>query len=132
MILSFKKTFPWGTRTHFREKILVNEKVHTIRKDPKRRWEAGRDIHFATGVRTPNYNQFHQGVCTSVQDIQIEHGEDDRFGYSPLITIDGRVLDADEAKLFAVRDGFDEWHLLAEFFPEDFEGVLIHWTDLTY
>lgn len=47
MILSFKEQFI--------PKILDGTKIHTIREDKKNRWEAGKKIHFATGVRTKNY-----------------------------------------------------------------------------
>ena len=67
MILSFKKRFV--------SPILSGHKIHTIREDKPRRWKAGNKIHFATGVRTKHYDQFHAGVCVSVQAIVlVNHG----------------------------------------------------------
>ena len=67
MILGFKKQFP--------PMILVGTKIHTIREDKHDRWKAGNKIHFATGIRTKNYNQFYSGVCKSVQAITlVNHG----------------------------------------------------------
>lgn len=96
MILGFKKTFPWGEPTNFKEKILAGvgymqilsgsiggnltvkiderPKIHTIRAG--NRWKAGDLIHMAYGVRSKNYEQFNKGIdglqrVVSVQTIRI-------------------------------------------------------------
>jgi hypothetical protein len=69
MVLGFKKEFPWGGPTYFKEKILIGAgygpphppKIHTIRAGD--RWGAGMTIHMANGVRTKNYQQFNIGPC---------------------------------------------------------------------
>lgn len=138
MILSFKQDFPWGAPTGFEDKILAGKKIHTIRADKSDRWQPGLLIHFATGVRTKNYNQFYQDVCYSTQHIEIEPDQPRSanpgidFGYSPLVVVDSRVLDAGEASRLAQNDGFDRWEDFARWFSDPFEGKLIHWTTIKY
>lgn len=128
MVLGFLKGF-WcnGTRkqTNFENKIKKGEKLHTIREDSKSRWKIGMKIHFATGVRTNNYNQFHSGVCVSTQIIVIVDRE---------IFIDGKQLSDDEIEYLSINDGFDElehfWGWFDQYTP--FKGRIIHWTDLKY
>ena len=63
MVLGFKEQFV--------KPILSGDKIHTIRADQFDRWYAGRNIHFATGVRTKDYNCFKEGECVGVQNIRI-------------------------------------------------------------
>lgn len=52
MVLGFKKQFPWGEPTYFKEKILIGAgygpphppKIHTIRADVHNRWKVGQKI----------------------------------------------------------------------------------------
>jgi hypothetical protein len=60
MILGFKKSFPKGEPTNFREKIFFKTKIHSIREG--QRWKAGMQIQMAYGVRTKAYNQFNINV----------------------------------------------------------------------
>ena len=76
MILGFKTHYTeWmikkGWHTFFDEKIKIGKKIHSIREDKHNRWAVGRIIHFATGVRTKSYEQFHEDVCKSIQYIWI-------------------------------------------------------------
>lgn len=128
MILGFLKGFQVnGSRkqTNFEDKIKEGIKKHTIRDDSKNRWQAGRKIHFANGVRTSKYNNFKMGVCKSVQEIHIV----DR-----MVFIDQRKLSLDEIDGLAINDGFDNtsdfWSWFDDYTP--FLGKLIHWTDLKY
>ncbi len=57
----------------------------TIRDDPNNRWQAGRKIHFATGVRTKNYHCFAMGECQSTSELFIHFYDD----YSVSMKIDG-------------------------------------------
>ena len=120
MILGFKE--------RFKQPILTNKKIHTIREDIHNRWRAGMKIHMATGVRTKKYNQFAEQTCKSIQHIVIIHLHD----YDPIIRIDERQLSIDEIQQLAWNDGFEN---IAEFFlwfHSDFKGKIIHWTNLTY
>lgn len=155
MILSFK-THIEKKPTHFVQKILAcvmpefrkdfHPKIHTIRKGD--RWKAGMLIHMATGVRTKNYFRFNGDgigldVCKSVQEIEIKHSSEK----NKEILIDGELAyvvstgkyitsqifypnyDFDE---FVKNDGFESISDFFKFFNEDFEGQIIHWTDLKY
>jgi hypothetical protein len=114
MVLGFKKQFP--------EKIINGEKIHTIRKGY--RWKAGTKIHFATGVRTKNYNQFNSGVCVSVQSIEIYYP-------SGNVIIDGELFH--KKVTLARNDGFDSFEELQDWFGKGiFKGQIIHWTDFKY
>lgn len=128
MILGFSKTFPWDEPTRFVERIKSGKKIHTIREDKHERWREGMKIHFATGTRTPDYNQFEEGVCTGVQHIVIKDCGD----FNPIVLVDGRPLSNDALYLLATNDGFNNIQHFRKWFDSDFEGRLIHWTDYRY
>ena len=128
MILGFTKTWVINGKrvnTNFEEKIKSGTKIHTIRADKNNRWKAGNKIHFATGVRSSNYNCFNIGVCIGVQDIEIRS-----FG----IYVDGIKLQTAQVQLLAQNDGFDNIQdFWAWFIPlQPFTGKIIHWTDKMY
>jgi hypothetical protein len=146
MILPFKKIFPWGTSTNFEEKILNGIKKHTFREDKKGRWKPGVLIHFATGVRTIFYNCFMKGICKSTQSVQINYFKSYTFltykeFMSLEVVIDGNLFYKLENGMvtfdngmieLAKNDGFDSREDFFKWFDEDFEGKIIHWTDLKY
>lgn len=129
MILSFKD--------YFDDKILSGQKIQTIRADPSRRWQVGRKIHFATGVRTSNYHQFKEGTCLGIQGIKLDpilkeiHLDRANQGHWEL-------LPAEEHARFARLEGFDLVDELWFFFLKQyaveapFEGVIIHWTSFLW
>lgn len=122
MVLGFKKQFV--------PNILDGTKIHTIREDKTRRWRKGMKIHFATGVRTKNYEQFKEGVCTGVQEIKMNPCS----GEIVVLKNDGLfhpLSDFYRAKLFS-QDGFESEEEFWDWFNEPFEGVLIHWTEYFY
>jgi uncharacterized protein YqfB (UPF0267 family) len=139
MILSFKKEFV--------PKILAGTKIHTIREDKPNRWKVGNKIHFATSVRTKNYNCFKEGECLFIQDIHMSIDES-IYKYSPklkeftiVITIGSKVLRAGtETVQFALNDGFSSYQEFHNwFYPliiktenRCFHGKLIHWTNKMY
>lgn len=139
MILPFKKYIN-GQPTHFKEKILAcffnngfTPKKHTIRKS--KRIKSGTILHMAYGVRTKFYEQFNKNIpelekCVSTQDIKIEWKDD-----WVEIFIDGKIINANNCfntHLLAQNDGFDSINDFLEYFNENFEGQIIHWTDLKY
>lgn len=148
MILGFKKTFPWGEPTNFKEKILAGvgfgpiagpPKIHTIRAGS--RWKAGDLIHMAYGVRSKNYEQFNKGIeglqrVVSVQEIEMEWFENakQKGSWIVKITIDGKfVHDPRETNRLAVNDGFASFLEFFDWFShKDFKGQIIHWTDYRY
>lgn len=110
---------------------LIHPKLHTIRKDSADRWKEGNDIHFYINVRKRDQFKFAPIVkVKSVQKIEIKHsGEKWRM---PWVFIDGNMLISPEIKRLALNDGFDSVEQFFAWFKEDFEGKIIHWTDLTY
>jgi len=116
-----------GFKPRFKDRIILGQKIHTIREDKNNRWYPGVRIHFATGVRTRNYNQFHIGKCMSVQEIYISHSGE---GGAPSVYVDGQKV-TDVVRL-AQNDGFHGIADFFEWFNEDFRGKLIHWTDFKY
>lgn len=128
MILSYKKQFV--------QPILDGTKIHTIREDPHDRWHAGRKIHHATGVRTPNYNCFKEDECTGTQDIIMTYAHGDILE----VSIDDKYFYWEEKRQLALYDGFENWMQMFDwFYPliekspnEHFAGKIIHWTDHRY
>lgn len=129
MILGFKKQFV--------EPILAGTKKHTIRKDEHSRWEAGRKIDMATGVRTKDYNKFAEKTCISIQEIEIKwwHPLPDSFGGSSVqVFIDGKNISHHDHILDKLikNDGFNDRKEFFEWFSVNFKGKIIHWTKLKY
>ena len=121
-----------GFKPQFKKPILQGSKKHTIRIDKNDRWKPGMKIHFATGVRTRLYHQFYECFCKSVQNIQIVHLRYSLLVNKTLIFIDDRQLSFDEIELLAINDGFEDVSDFLNWFNENFEGKIIHWTDLRY
>lgn len=116
MILPFKPQFV--------SKILSGSKVHTIRKDEKNRWQVGKKIHFATGVRTKQYHCFATGVVTKIQELEMIP-----FQQGQVISLDGITLTVLESIWLAEKDGFDSIQDFWNFFKDSEykKGRLIHW-----
>jgi hypothetical protein len=122
MILSYKPQFV--------PKWQSGQKLHTIRRDPHNRWHAGRVAQFAIGVRTKNYKQFDERVCTGTQPIIIEH--DVHAIGDTVVVIDEQVLSPGQVLLLAKNDGFDSVDDFYAWFNKDFIGKILHFTDLRY
>ena len=120
-----------GFKPQFKEPILSGTKIHTIRADEKNRWRIGRIIHFATGVRTKNYEQFHEDACKYIQDIEISVVEKGSVAIR-MVYVDGRCLRGDEIYGLARNDGFKSANSFFEWFKDGFTGKIIHWTDFKY
>lgn len=144
MILGFKQRFPNGTPTFFEEMIkagvgIVKEgwnftpKIHSIREGD--RWEAGKSIQMAYGVRTKNYKQFNKGIealstCKSVQEIYITY-----FKGFLEVSIDDKYIYNKQLNALICNDGLTELEFKKWFFPKGkftFTGQIIHWTDFKY
>lgn len=126
-----------GFNLRFVEPIHEGIKIHTIRVDKTKRWKPGIIIHFANGVRTKNYTQFHKGKCISTQAIEIRNvfRKTDFDTYTFVrrdVYIDGRLLSTDEIWQLALNDGFDNPEDFFKWFNQDFKGKIIHWTDFRY
>lgn len=125
MILSFKP--------HFVTPILIGTKIHTIREDRPNRWKKGRKIHFATGVRTKNYEQFDEGICNSTESLTLSWSK-----ISGLTARVGKVLI--DLEQLAYNDGFntvedfERWFipLIHNDFGGKMNAKIIHWTPFRY
>jgi len=129
-----------GFKERFKELILSGEKIHTIREDSTDRWRKGMKIHFATGIRTTNYNCFKEGECINTQKIEFKWksvnvgkpSED----WEVTILIDNIMLnDINTINELAKNDGFKDikeflewegWH------KKNFKGKIIHFTKKMY
>lgn len=123
---------------------FVKPKHHTIRRDEKNRWQAGRDIHFVVGNRTKKRLQFAPVVpvistqkieiiyCTDSKATNIEVRIDNVFYADACMKNCVISYHSDSFQLLAQNDGFDSVNDFLEYFSEDFTGKIIHWTDLTY
>lgn len=128
--------------------LFVKPKFHTLRTDPKNRWKADMPIHFVIHNRTKNRFQFAPITkCVSVQNVEIEyviknsfdvHGELSSFSRTPMLVIDGThfynpLVAIDKGmKRLALNDGFPSVEAFFDYFNTDFEGKIIHWTNLRY
>lgn len=115
---------------------VIKPKLHTIRKDEKKRWKTGMMIDFFINARQKNMFQFApkiQMVCK--QNVFMTYMPHLGNGFE--VSIDGRQLGYDEIEVLAVNDGFESFNDFAEYFiaemkDDEFTGIIIHWTDLRY
>lgn len=126
----------------FDNSINHKQKLHTIRKDEKNRWKAGVMIDFFINARQKDMFRFAPQIpVISVQKIEIKRYtdfvqifiDDEWFGdafFDPISeSIDGYNLDLET---LAINDGFEKIEDFFSYFNEDFEGKIIHWTNLKY
>jgi hypothetical protein len=111
---------------------VVDPKLHTIRHDAEDEILAGCDLESILNDYEPNPVQFLPTIkCISTQIIKIFYHrlEGHRTGF---VAIDGTVRKYDTVKLLAKNDGFDSLEDFFAYFKEDYDGKIIHWTDLRY
>jgi len=116
-----------GFKIQFKQPILNRTKIHTIRVDKNNRWSMGRKIHFTINVRTKNQEVFEVRRCESTQKIKIEY-----LNNWITVYIEGKLLSEKEIKQLALNDGFETMKDFRKWFNKDFDGKIIHWTDLRY
>lgn len=115
-------SYQWSCRNDFKDKL------HTIRKDEKNRWHAGRLIHFVINNRSKNQWQFAPVIpCISTQKIEMVW----RNGVF-LVYVDSKLLNNKQTLHLALNDGFESEEELRSYFNTDFTGKIIHWTNLKY
>lgn len=119
-----------GFKPQFVKPITTGSKIHSIREDKPDRWKEGNTIHFATGVRTKNYNNFKTDTCKGTQIIEIIW----KSGYinDTVVKVDGKELTLEEKQRLAWNDGFVNLFEFYTWFSSDFKGKIIHWTDFKY
>lgn len=123
---------------------LVDElkpKIHTIRKDNSERWKEGMNIDFFINSRRSNMFRFAPTICVwSTQTIFIEYvPTGKKMELRPIVWIDNiffyhESISIDKKKMLklAENDGFETIEDFFNYFNEDFEGKIIHWTDFKY
>lgn len=121
------------------EEIQANTKIHSIRRDPTKRWRAGLAIQMWKGSpRNPSSKpyQFGQRECTGHQEVLIKRVPPSAlFNYGLLVVVDQRMLNDDEIEALAKNDGLSVMGLIDWFTPkakDEYIGRIIHWTDHRY
>lgn len=123
MLLTFKEQFV--------DLIQSGIKIHTIRSDPKGRFEPGKKLHFwKDNPRNPQKEpyRFKVGNVVSVQDCLI----DPNNGF---VLIDGAIIfdRLSELNLLARNDGFESFdQMVTEWFDCRRTYKIVHWTDFVY
>lgn len=127
-------------------------KIHTIREDKTNRWKVGMMIDFFINSRTKKAFRFAPRVpVISLQKIVVKRTDHISMNDYPgqmyiqtitianvdyfrsfLVTIDGNLQTVKRLGLLASNDGFDSLDDFFNWFCDDFEGKIIHWTDIKY
>lgn len=123
-------------------------KLHTIRQDRHNRWKTGMKIHPVINHRSKDQFQFApEFPCSGVQSIKIKYyksanpwmyfdisvwDENTNKGRGVIVSVDNKILSSSEVWKLAINDGFESLEQFFAYFNEDFEGKIIHWTDLRY
>lgn len=119
------------------------EKKHTIRKDEKDRWKVGTMIDFYINARTKDMYCFAPRIpVVSTQSIWIGWYSEKRdlepsklapkiYNYVEVF-IENNQLEIEDIKKLAINDGFESVEDFFSYFNENFNGKLIHWTDIKY
>lgn len=112
----------------------LTPKLHTIRRG--HRWKKGDKIHMVINNRTKDRFQFAPVIkCTKVDSVEINHwwyDEEKTTSNFPTVKINGKSLEWKDIEKLSENDGFPSVESFFDFFNEDFEGQIIHWTDLRY
>jgi hypothetical protein len=126
--------------------ITEGRKIHTFRFDPGNRWQPGKTIHHATGIRTKHYECFLVNECIWVQKAKVEY-----YGGRLLMWINGRKLSQRQVAEFVYNDGLESVDEFIKFIFYDKKGKrkttiiegekmllervtgnIIHWTKKIY
>lgn len=115
----------------------LRPKIHMIRKYKKLRWREGMPIHFKIWKGKPyNSKTFNFAPlipCSGVQKISIQyHHLQNQKQSKVVIKVDGVTLGFEDSKALAWNDGFESLQQFLCWFDEDFEGYIIHWTNIRY
>jgi len=159
MNIMFMTKFPDGTPTDFVGKIIQSclnvtgeyaqhriAKSHTIRasKRIKKGMRLSMRYWKEKPYRSPQV-EFMETECISTQDILVEWenhgiGQNGKEMIAPVVWIDGQMFYApfwgegskENLERLAINDGFSCGDEFLKWFNKDFEGQIIHWTELRY
>lgn len=126
---------PGRGQEHWECDYRVKPKLHTIRHDRAGRWRAGRSVQGYYAARTKKMRKIFEATCYSVQFIEIKY-EQGKLN-PPCVYIETTKdnwvkLDAEKIEQLAINDGFDSSAHFFEWFNDDFEGKIIHFTNYRY
>lgn len=119
--------------------LIQKPKLHSIRQG--NRWKVGDKIHFYVGSRTKKALQFAPILqVKAVQKIRVRYNDvggvdviiDGRRYYYKPINFKTCATYNEKMLRLAQNDGFDAIEDFFKWFDTDFEGQLIHWTDMKY
>ena len=112
----------------FVPKILSGEKTHTIRAVRAHPDKPGKMLHLYCGLRHKSVQLLMRVPCVKIEEIEI-----DACGHEcncdPFVAIDGVELSESEREALAVRDGFESFDEMLDFWAGrlPFKGHIIHW-----
>jgi len=109
----------------------VFPKHHTIRSGTAKHVKTGTKLSLriwkGLPYRSPQ-EEFANAECTGKHKIHIWQ---DHFGGRHVV-INEKMLGTEEIERLAINDGFDNVNQFFSWFGWEFEGVIIHWTDINY
>lgn len=117
--------------------LEAKPKLHSLREDSKNRWKVRDAIDFFINCRKEDMFRFApKHLVKGIQNVFITRND---FGKSMLF-IDGKLFYLEDWSLehkhkmlhFAQNDGFETTEEFFEYFDTDFNGKIIHWTNLKY
>ena len=118
----------YNFQARFVTKILAGEKTHTIRGVRANPDKPGNTLYLYTGLRHKGAKLLMRVPCVKVEEIEI-----DACGHEcncdGTVIIDGVELSESEREALAVRDGFDDFGAMLDFWAGrlPFKGNVIHW-----
>lgn len=138
--------YKWPKNDYFKYiwscKDDFNDKIHTIRKDEKNRWQPGKLIHFVINNRSKRMWRFAPIIpVVSTQEIIIIstvirfYVLIDGVAYAEIFklkTYDDNSPMGKKMNILARNDGFDDYADFMRYFDSGFKGKIIHWTNFKY
>jgi hypothetical protein len=118
----------YNFQPRFVDKIMSGEKKHTIRSRRANPDKPGNTMHLYTGLRHKGARLLMRVPCAKVEEIEI-----DACGHEcncdAFVEVDGVELSASERDALAVRDGFENFEAMLDFWAGrlPFKGHIIHW-----
>lgn len=125
----------YKVKTSFSEKVIRGIKKHAILRDKQNKWTVGADINF---VNRDNV-EFATLECVSIQEIEIRYKVNSTevkiwIGgvYLGGYDTETKEVNRDRLKQFVLNEGFQNVEAFFDWFQENLNGKVIHWTNLAY